>query len=358
MRAQVAAAPPPAGGPAARLHRPSPPADHVAAAAVAPPARRSSAARRLLEERRATGSSSTGGPGSLTPRASWSRSRSRGSPSTEAGPTECGRTCRASPPTTWRRSPCCTARASTFTSAWTGRRWRGWRGSAWWCGGRRRPSSTTTASSFASTVTGRSSGTGRCCSSPTASPAPVETGSRPGGARSRPPPGAGPCPPLGPGESPAPGRQPLIRAAVDSDLDAIVRVHNRARPLLADTVAALRARRAAGVALRDDVPWIRLVAELDGEIVGTGRAIEASSGPVPEPGVVYAGIEVDPDVAGRGIGHAALRTGSGLGPGAGRRPAPLPRRPRGRAVGGHHHGAGASPRPRPRRRRAGTTCST
>src|SRR5207244_1049700 len=83
---------------------------------------------------------------------------------------------------------------------------------------------------------------------------------------------------------------------VDSDLDAIVRVHNLARPLLADTVAALRARRAAGVALRDDVPWIRLVAELDGDIVATGRAIEASGGPVPEPGVVYAGIEVDPDV--------------------------------------------------------------
>ena len=95
----------------------------------------------------------------------------------------------------------------------------------------------------------------------------------------------------------------MIRAAVDSDLDAIVRVHNRARPLLADTVAALRARRAAGVALRDDVPWIRLVAEVDGEIVGTGRAIEASSGPVPEPGVVYVGIEVDPAAAGRGVGH-------------------------------------------------------
>jgi GNAT superfamily N-acetyltransferase len=95
----------------------------------------------------------------------------------------------------------------------------------------------------------------------------------------------------------------MIRAAVDSDLDAIVRVHNRARPLLADTVAALRARRAAGVALRDDVPWIRLVAELDGLVVATGRAIEASAGPVSEPGVVYAGIEVDPDVAGRGVGH-------------------------------------------------------
>ena len=107
----------------------------------------------------------------------------------------------------------------------------------------------------------------------------------------------------GPGDEPgAPGRL-LIRAAVDSDLDAIVRVHNRARPLLADTVAALRARRAAGVALRDDVPWVRLVAELDGEVVGTGRAIEASRGPVPEPGVVYAGIEVDPAVAGRGVGH-------------------------------------------------------
>ena len=95
----------------------------------------------------------------------------------------------------------------------------------------------------------------------------------------------------------------MIRAAVDSDLDAIVRVHNRARPLLADTVAALRTRRAAGVALRDDVPWIRLVAELDGEVVATGRAIEASSGPVSEPGVVYVGIEVDPAAAGRGIGH-------------------------------------------------------
>jgi GNAT superfamily N-acetyltransferase len=95
----------------------------------------------------------------------------------------------------------------------------------------------------------------------------------------------------------------MIRAAVDSDLDAIVRVHNRARPLLADTVAALRARRAAGVALRDDVPWVRLVAELDGVVVATGRAIEASGGLVPEPGVVYAGIEVDPGVAGRGIGH-------------------------------------------------------
>jgi len=98
-------------------------------------------------------------------------------------------------------------------------------------------------------------------------------------------------------------RRPLIRAAVDSDLDAIVRIHNRARPLLADTVAALRARRAAGVALRDDVPWIRLVAELGDEIVATGRAIEASGGPVPEPGVVYAGIEVEPGMAGRGIGH-------------------------------------------------------
>jgi len=97
--------------------------------------------------------------------------------------------------------------------------------------------------------------------------------------------------------------RPLIRAAVDSDLDAIVRVHNRARPLLADTVAALRARRASGVALRDDVPWIRLVVELGGEIVATGRGIEASSGPVAEPGVVYAGIEVDPDVAGGGIGR-------------------------------------------------------
>ena len=97
--------------------------------------------------------------------------------------------------------------------------------------------------------------------------------------------------------------RPLIRAAVDSDLDAIVRVHNRARPLLADTVAALRARRAAGVALRDDVPWVRLVAELDGEIIGTGRAIEASAGPVAEPGVVYVGVEVDPEVAGHGVGH-------------------------------------------------------
>ena len=93
---------------------------------------------------------------------------------------------------------------------------------------------------------------------------------------------------------------------MDSDLDAIVRVHNRARPLLADTVAALRARRAAGVALRDDVPWIRLVAEVDGEVVGPARAIEASGGPVPEPGVVYVGIEVDPDVAGRGTGHVLL----------------------------------------------------
>jgi len=97
--------------------------------------------------------------------------------------------------------------------------------------------------------------------------------------------------------------RPLIRAAVDSDLDAIVRVHNRARPLLADTVAALRARRTAGVALRDDVPWVRLVAELGGDVVATARAIEASGGPVPEPGVVYAGIEVDPDLAGRGLGH-------------------------------------------------------
>lgn len=93
---------------------------------------------------------------------------------------------------------------------------------------------------------------------------------------------------------------------MDSDLDAIVRVHNRARPLLADNVAALRARRAAGVELRDDVPWIRLVAECGGEIVGTARAIEASGGPVPEPGVVYTGIEVDPDVAGRGVGHTLL----------------------------------------------------
>lgn len=95
----------------------------------------------------------------------------------------------------------------------------------------------------------------------------------------------------------------MIRAAVDSDLDAIVRVHNRARPLLADTVAALRQRRAAGVALSDAVPWVKLVAEVDGEIVGTGRAIEASTGPVPEPGVVYVGVEVDPEVAGRGVGH-------------------------------------------------------
>jgi len=98
-------------------------------------------------------------------------------------------------------------------------------------------------------------------------------------------------------------RRPLIRAAVDSDLDAIVRIHNRARPVLADTVAALRARRAAGVALTDDVPWIRLVAEVGGTVVGTARAIEASGGPVPEPGVVYAGVEVDPDMAGGGIGH-------------------------------------------------------
>ena len=90
--------------------------------------------------------------------------------------------------------------------------------------------------------------------------------------------------------------RPRIRAAVDSDLDAIVRIHNRARPLLADTVAALRARRTAGVALRDDVPWIRLVAELDGKIVATGRAIEASAGPVAEPGVIYAGLPPDPTV--------------------------------------------------------------
>jgi GNAT superfamily N-acetyltransferase len=99
------------------------------------------------------------------------------------------------------------------------------------------------------------------------------------------------------------GPRPLIRAAVDSDLDAIVRLHNRARPLMADTVAALRARRAAGVALRDDVPWIRLVAELGGKVVATGRAIEASAGPVAEPGVVYVGIEVDPDITGRGVGR-------------------------------------------------------
>ena len=75
--------------------------------------------------------------------------------------------------------------------------------------------------------------------------------------------------------------RPRIRAAVDSDLDAIVRVHNRARPLLADTVAALRARRTAGVALRDDVPWVRLVAELAG-----GVTVPAS------PGLVRA--ELDP----------------------------------------------------------------
>lgn len=100
--------------------------------------------------------------------------------------------------------------------------------------------------------------------------------------------------------------RPLIRAAVDSDLDAIVRVHNRARPLLADTVAALRARRVQGAALRDDVPWIRLVAEIEGEVMATARAIEASGGPVPEPGVVYVGIEVDPDAAGRGVGRLLL----------------------------------------------------
>ena len=97
--------------------------------------------------------------------------------------------------------------------------------------------------------------------------------------------------------------RPLIRAAVDSDVDAIVRIQNRARPLLADTVAALRQRRAKGVALSDEVPWIKLVAEVDGEVVATGRAIEASGGPVPEPGVVYVGVEVDPAVAGQGIGH-------------------------------------------------------
>jgi len=90
---------------------------------------------------------------------------------------------------------------------------------------------------------------------------------------------------------------------VDSDLDAIVRIHNRARPLLADTVAALRQRRAKGVALSDELQWIKLVAELDGEVVGTGRAIEASGGPVSEPGVVYVGVEVDPDVGGRGVGR-------------------------------------------------------
>jgi GNAT superfamily N-acetyltransferase len=95
----------------------------------------------------------------------------------------------------------------------------------------------------------------------------------------------------------------LIRAAVDSDLDAIVRIHNRARPLLADTVAALHQRRAKGVALSDEVPWIKLVAEVDGEVVATGRAIEASGGPVADPGVVYVGVEVDPAFAGQGIGH-------------------------------------------------------
>lgn len=95
----------------------------------------------------------------------------------------------------------------------------------------------------------------------------------------------------------------LIRAAVDSDLDAIVRIQNRARPLLADTVAALRQRRAKGVALSDELPWIKLVAEVDGEVVATGRAIEASGGPVPEPGVVYVGVEVDPAFSGRGIGR-------------------------------------------------------
>jgi GNAT superfamily N-acetyltransferase len=110
----------------------------------------------------------------------------------------------------------------------------------------------------------------------------------------------------GPEPEPTSGRRPQIRAAVDSDLDTIVRVQNRARPLLADTVAALRARRVAGVALRDDVPWIRLVAEVDGEVVATARAIEASRGPVAEPGVVYVGIEVDPDCAGRGIGRGLL----------------------------------------------------
>ena len=97
--------------------------------------------------------------------------------------------------------------------------------------------------------------------------------------------------------------RPLIRAAVDSDLDAIVRIHNRARPALADTVAALRARRAAGVALSDAVPWVKLVAEVGGAVVATARAIEASGGPVPEPGVVYVSVEVDPDVAGRRLGH-------------------------------------------------------
>jgi GNAT superfamily N-acetyltransferase len=96
---------------------------------------------------------------------------------------------------------------------------------------------------------------------------------------------------------------PLIRAAVDSDLDAIVRIHNRARPVLADTVAALRARRAAGVALSDAVPWVKLVAEVGGTVVATARAIEASGGPVPEPGVVYVSVEVDPDAAGCGLGH-------------------------------------------------------
>ena len=112
------------------------------------------------------------------------------------------------------------------------------------------------------------------------------------------------CPEPGghPGPSGEPFR-PLIRAAVDSDLDAIVRVHNRARPLVADTVAALRARRAAGVDLSDDVPWIRLVVEVGGEIVAAGRAIEASGGPVAEPGVVYISVEVDPDAGGLGFGQ-------------------------------------------------------
>ena len=132
VRARAQAASPAALRPIRPPPRPRPTSGAASRLTCASPPSRSFSWRELscspaAPRAKATGSSSTGAPGSPTSRASSSRSRSRRSPSTAAGRTGCGRTCRASRPTTWPRSPCCSARDSTFSSAWTGRRWPGWR---------------------------------------------------------------------------------------------------------------------------------------------------------------------------------------------------------------------------------------
>jgi GNAT superfamily N-acetyltransferase len=96
----------------------------------------------------------------------------------------------------------------------------------------------------------------------------------------------------------------IVRSVTPDDADSVARIFDLAGRSWATSVQQRRQKKDE----RIPVNGIRILAEADGQIVGTASANEALDGLVPQPGVFSAKVAVDPRTTSQGVGRALWTT--------------------------------------------------